>query len=63
MELEARITARVTKEEERKLSALARAARRSKSDVLRMLINSVHPDQLRPGAIRFQLREGGNNGQ
>jgi hypothetical protein len=57
MDKDCKVTARVTVDEERKLVEMARAARRSKSDVLRMLINSVHPDQFRPGAIHLQVKK------
>lgn len=54
MEKELKVTARITAEEDRKLTTLARAARRTKSDVIRLLINNVQPEQFRPSAIRVQ---------
>lgn len=53
MEKTSKIQARVTPEEKRHLAHLARVARRSEADVLRMLINSVSPEQLRPGVVRI----------
>ena len=54
MDKDIRVGARVTPEEKLRLASLARAARRTEADVLRLLINNADPESLRQRSVRFE---------
>ena len=54
MDKEIRVGARVTPDEKTRLAHLARVARRSEADVLRLLINNADPKSLRQRAVKFE---------